>query len=85
MIWTNIIKNGWQVVPGITYIFVRNYMEMFLKDLLEIQELTDIMSCVLLMHMKKSINNLVMMAAAVGVVHYHKIQQHKDYTHSMQP
>ena len=50
---------------------------MCLKDLLEMQELTDIISCVLLMHMKKLINHLVMMEAAVGVVHYHQIQQQK--------
>ena len=43
--------------------------------LLEMQELTDIISCALLMHMKKSINNLVIMTSAVEVVHYHQIQQ----------
>ena len=52
MIWKNIIHNGYQVVPGITHLFVRNYMEMCLKDLLEMQELKDIISCVLLMHNK---------------------------------
>ena len=52
-------------------------MENCLRDLLEIQDLKDIISCVLLMHMKKSINNLVMMAAEVGVVHYQQIQQYK--------
>ena len=69
MIWTNIIHNGLQVVPIITHIFVRNYMEICLRDLLEMQELIDIISCVLLMHMKNSINNIVVMAAEVGVFH----------------
>ena len=76
MIWTNIIKNGLkvsniiqnglQVVPGRTHIFVRNYMETILRDLLEMQELTDIISYVILMHMKKSVYYLVMMASEVG-------------------
>ena len=39
------------------------------------QELKDILSFVLLMHMKNSINNLVVMAAAVGVVHSHQIHK----------
>ena len=41
------------MVPGITYLFVKNYMENGLKNLLEMQELTYIISCVLLMHMEK--------------------------------
>ena len=77
MIWTKKIQNGQLVVPGITHIFVRIYMENCLSDLLEIQEITDIISCVILMHMKKSINNIVIMSEAVGVVHYHQIQQQK--------
>ena len=40
MIWTNIIHNGLQVVPGITHLFVRNYMEKCSRDLLEMKELT---------------------------------------------
>ena len=40
------------------------------RGLLKMHELTDIISCVLLIHMKKSINSqYVVMAAAVGVVH----------------
>ena len=53
-------------------------METCLKDLLEIQELTYIISCVILMHMKNSIHHILMMAETVGVVHYHQIQQQKD-------
>ena len=56
-----------------------------LRDLLEIQELTDIISCVLLMHMKNSINHLVMMLDSVGVFHYHQIQQHTHWFRSVQP
>ena len=33
MIWTNIIQIGGQVFPGITHVFVRNYIENCLKDL----------------------------------------------------
>ena len=54
MIRKNIIYIVWQVVPGITYLFVKNYMEMCLRDLLEMQEPTDIILCVILMHMKKT-------------------------------
>ena len=79
------IKNGWQVVHVITHIFVRNEMEMCLRDLLEMQELTDIISCVPLMNMEKSINNILMMAAAVGVFHYHKTQQQKHWFRLVQP
>ena len=42
------------MVPGITHIFVRNYMETCLRDLLKMQELIDTISCVLFMHMKKN-------------------------------
>ena len=41
----------------------------FLRDLLKIQELTDIISCALLMHMEKSINHIDVMESSVGVVH----------------
>ena len=73
------------MVPGIIHIFVRNYMDKFLGDLLEMQELADIISCVLLMSKKKSIYNLVMMAEAAGVIHYHKIQQKEHWFCSLQP
>ena len=50
------------------------------------QELTDIISCVLLMHMKQSTNHLaLMMAAEFGVFHYQQIQQQKHYNLSVQP
>ena len=42
------------MVPGITHIFVKNYIEFFLKNLLEMQELTDIISYVLLTIMKEN-------------------------------
>ena len=60
-------------------------MEKSLKSLLETQEITDIISCVILMHMKNIINNLVMMEAAVGVVHYCQIQQQNHYICLVQP
>ena len=49
-------RNVYQVVPGITHIFVRNHMEMWLRDLLEMQEPKDIISCVLLMQKKIGIS-----------------------------
>ena len=49
-------------------------MKFFLRGLLEMQELIDKISCVLLMHMKKSIKYLAGMAAAAGIVHYQQIQ-----------
>ena len=49
------------------------------------QELTDIISCVILMHLKNSIHHLVMMEAVVGVFHYHQIQQQKHWFFLMQP
>ena len=57
-----------------TYICKKLY-ENCLRDILEIQELTDIISYVLLMQMKKSINNLSVISVAVGVVHLQQFQQ----------
>ena len=68
-----------------TSLFVVNYIKLFLRGLLEMQELTDIISCVLFFHMKKSINNLLMMVLEVEVVHYQQIQQQKHYICSVQP
>ena len=48
------------------------------EGFLEMQELTDIISCVILMQMKNSINHLLMIAAEVGVVLYHQSQQQKN-------
>ena len=59
-----------------TYI-CKNYMKTCLKNLLEMQELTDIISCVIFMHMKKLIHQNTMMEAAVVVIHYHKIKKQK--------
>ena len=44
-------------------------------DLLEMQELTDRISCVILMHMNKLIRQNMMMEAEIVVIHYHQIQQ----------
>ena len=63
------------MVPGITHIFVKNYMKYYLKNLLEVQELKDIISCVLLIHMKYIIRHNFMMASAVLVIHSHQIQK----------
>ena len=67
------------MVPGIKNLFVRNYIEKCLRDLLEMQEMTDIISYVLLIHIKNSMNNFVMKKSEVGFVHYHQIKQHKHY------
>ena len=40
------------MVRGITHIFVKNYIKTCLKNLLETQELTDIISCVLMIPTK---------------------------------
>ena len=56
---------------------IKKNMEQRLKNLLEIQELTDIISCFLLMYMRNSNHNLLMMAASVVVMRYHQIQQQK--------
>ena len=56
--------------PGTTYIFVQNYTEQCLKSTLEIQELKDIILCVLLMNMiNNSHNMLIMVAAVVAIQH----------------
>ena len=41
------------MVPGITHIFVKSYMEQCLKNILDMQELTDIILYVLLMQIRK--------------------------------
>ena len=42
------------MVPGITHSFVQNYMEQCLKNILEMQELTNIILYILLMHMRNN-------------------------------
>ena len=42
------------MIPGITHPFVKSYMENCLKNSLKMQELKDIISCVLLVHMKNN-------------------------------
>ena len=82
------VKNNQYWIKGVpwynTYI-CKNYTEQCLNNLLEIKELTNIISCVILMHNKKSIHHPLIMAAAVVVIRYHQIQQHKHYIHSAQP
>ena len=65
------------MVPGITNIFVKNYMEQCLDNILEMGELTDIISCVLLMHMENRSHHMLMSVVAVMVMFHHQVQQHK--------
>ena len=60
-----------------TNLFVKITWKIF-EELLEKQELRDLISCVLLMHMRNSSHNILMMVAAVVVMRYHQIQQ-QDY------
>ena len=59
-----------------TYI-CKNYVEQCLKNLLEIQELTDIIPCLILMHMRNSSHRILMIIEAVVVICCHQIQQQK--------
>ena len=59
------------MVPDIKHIFVKNYMEQCFKYILEIQELTDIILCVILMHMINNSHNLFIIVSVVLVIHYH--------------
>ena len=61
------------MVPGITHIFLQNYMEQCLKHILEIQELTDILLCVLLMHIRKNSHHMLITASTVVIRHCHQI------------
>ena len=56
--------------PWYNTFICKKYMEKCLKNLLEMKELTDIISCVLLIHMKKIHQNM-MMKAEVVVIQYH--------------
>ena len=71
--------------PDIIHIFVKTCMEICLKDLLEMQELTDRISCILLMNIKELIHQNMMMEAVLVVIHYHQIKQQKHYIHSVKP
>ena len=55
------------MIPCITHIFVHNYIKQFLKNILEMQDLTDIILCVILMHMINKTHNMFMTVAAVAV------------------
>ena len=55
-----------------TYICTKLHGRVFGK-LLEVQELTDIIVRVILVHMRNIIHNLLMMVAAMVVMHYHQI------------
>ena len=53
----------------------KKYMIQCLNNLLEMQELADIISSVIVMQMRNSSHHLLMMLAAVVVMRYHQIQQ----------
>ena len=55
----------------------KKYMEQCLNNLLEMQELTYIISCGLLMHMININHNIFMMVASLVVMHYSQIQKYK--------
>ena len=42
------------MVPGTTHLFVQNYIEQSLKNILQMQEVTYIILYVTLMHMRKT-------------------------------
>ena len=60
---------------------MKNYTGNCLNNLLEMQELADIISFVLLIHMKNIIRKPLMMVAAVVVMRYHQIQQQNHQFH----
>ena len=82
------IQNSYLLTDGPwynTYICKKLHGKLF-EDLLHMLELTGITSCVLLINMKESINNLaVMMASVLGIVHYQQLQQQKHYNRSIKP
>ena len=51
MIWTKTTQIELQVVPGTPHLFGKK-IKICVKDLLEMQEITDIISCALLMQKK---------------------------------
>ena len=59
------------MVPDITHIFVQNYMEQYLKNILGMQEITDITLRILLVHMRNNSHHLLMIVAAAVLMHYH--------------
>ena len=59
----------------------KNYMEQCLKNILEMQELTDIILFVIFMHMIKNRHHMLMTLAAVMVTKYRQIWQYKHYIH----
>ena len=59
------------MVPGITHIFVQNYVEQCLKNVLEMKELTDIILYFLLMHMRNNGYNILMAIVVMVVIQYH--------------
>ena len=50
-------------------------MEQCVKNVLEIQELTDIISCVLLMHIRNISHNMLMIVGEVVVMCHYQIEQ----------
>ena len=55
----------------------KNYMEQCFKYILEMQELTYINLCVILMHIRNRGHNFLMTVAILVVMHYHKMRQQK--------
>ena len=56
-----------------------------LKNLLQKQELIDIISCFLLIHMRNNSHNLLMKVTDVVVMRYNQIQQQNHSFYSLQP
>ena len=69
------------MVPGITHILKKNYTEHCLKNTLQTQELTDIILCVILIHIRSNSHHMLMTVASVVVKQHHIIQQQKKYIH----
>ena len=53
------------MVPDITHLFVHNYTKQRLINLSEMQNLTDIILYVILMHMRNNSHNILMEVAAL--------------------
>ena len=77
--------NSYWITGGPWYntFICKNYMENCLKNLLEMQELTDIISFVVLMNMIKGIHQNMMMREVVVAIQYHLIKQQKNYFQSV--
>ena len=65
------------MVASITHLFMKNDIELRLKNMSGMHYLKDTISCVRLTHMRKISHNQLMIVAAVVDMHYYKIKQHK--------